>query len=477
MDTIIAETDVKARINAIFQHTKKIGVVLRSEPVEKRIERLQSLRKWIHQNRPAIHQAAYADFSKPAVEVDGTEIFHVLNEIKHASANLHDWTAPKKIDAPLTMLGTRSWIEYEPKGTCLIISPWNYPFSLAVGPLVSALAAGNAVILKPSELTPHVSALIRRMAADVFRDGSVSVIEGDATTAQTLLSLPFDHIFFTGSPAVGKLVMKAAAEHLTSVTLELGGKSPTIVTGSANLKDAAKRIIVSKFVNNGQTCIAPDYILVDKKVAQKLTAELISNLKYHFGADGKFDSSASYCRIVNNKHFNRLDDLLRDSIEGGAKIEFGGSVDSESRFFHPVILSAVAPSSRILQEEIFGPILPLVEYNDLDEAINFINGKPKPLALYIYTSKKSESKKVRQQTSSGAVAINDSAIHFLHHNLPFGGVNNSGIGKSHGYHGFLAFTNEKPVLKQKSGLTSIQVFYPPYSRLSKRIMDWFLKFF
>jgi aldehyde dehydrogenase (NAD+) len=477
MDTLIRETDVKANVNTLFQQAKKLAPLLRAEPIEKRAQRLQSLRKWIHANRPAIHKAAFNDFSKPAVEVDGTEIFHVLNEINHASAHLNDWTAPKKIDAPITMFGTRSWIEYEPKGTCLIISPWNYPFSLAAGPLVSALAAGNAVVLKPSELTPHVSALLRQMVADVFKDGSVSVIEGDAETAQALLSLPFDHIFFTGSPSVGKLVMKAAAEHLTSVTLELGGKSPTIVTDSANLKDAAKRIVVAKFINNGQTCIAPDYILVDKKVSQKFTAELISNLKNHFGDGGKFDTSASYCRIVNNKHFNRLDDLLRDAIEGGARIEFGGSMDSESRFFHPVILSSLNPSSRILQEEIFGPILPLVEYDHLDKAINFINDKPKPLALYIYTSKRSESKRIRQQTSSGAVVINDSAIHFLHHNLPFGGVNNSGIGKSHGYHGFLAFTNEKPVLKQKSGLTSIQVFYPPYTGMSKRIMDWFLKFF
>lgn len=476
MDTITA-TVPATDVQTVFAKTKATAALLRKEPVSKRIERLQLLRKWIHDNRSKIHQAAFADFSKPSVEVDGIEIFHVLNEIKHASDNLLDWTKAKKIDAPLTMLGTRSRIEFEPRGACLIISPWNYPFSLAIGPLVSALAAGNAVIIKPSELTKNVSSLIHQMVTEVFKDGSVTVVEGDADVAKALLRLPFDHIFFTGSPAIGKVVMKAAAENLTSVTLELGGKSPTIVTSSANINDAAKRIAVAKFVNNGQTCIAPDYVLVDKTVREKLIPALIAEIKKLFSDNGNFETSASYCRIVNDRHFKRLDELLKDAVESGAKIEFGGALDSLKRFFHPVVLSNVAASARVLEEEIFGPILPVIEFSDLDQAVAVINSRPKPLALYVYASRRSDIKKVIQETSSGAVAINDSAIHFLHHNIPFGGVNNSGIGKSHGYHGFLAFSNEKPVLKQKSGLTSIQVFFPPYTSLSRRLMDWFLKLF
>ncbi len=476
MDTLTVTTSSND-VKTVFANVKKIAAGLRREPVSRRIERLQELRKWIHLNRTRIHEAMFADFSKPAVEVDGTELFHVLNEIKHTCANLDQWTRPRKIDAPITMFGTRSRIEFEPRGACLIISPWNYPFSLAVGPLVSALAAGNAVIIKPSELTPNVSSVIRQMAMEVFKDGSVAVVEGDATVSQSLLALPFDHIFFTGSPAIGKVVMKAAAQNLTSVTLELGGKSPTIVTASANIRDAAKRIAVAKFINNGQTCIAPDYVLVQKTIKEKFVHAVIAEVKAMFSESGRFDTSSSYCRIVNDKHFRRLDDLLKDAVEGGAKIEFGGTLDAGTRFFHPIILSNVATSARILDEEIFGPILPLIEFNSIDEAIATINDKPKPLALYIYSSKNSETRKIIQETSSGAVAVNDSAIHFLHHNLPFGGVNNSGIGKSHGHYGFLAFSNEKPVLKQKSGLTSIQVFYPPYTAMSKRIMDWFLKFF
>lgn len=476
MDTIEARQLIEDT-QAVFQKLHANVGPLRKEPLARRIDRLKKLRKWIHANRSSIHEAMFNDFRKPALEVDGVEIFHVLNEIQHAINNLERWATPKKIDAPFTMLGTRSWIYYEPRGMCLIISPWNYPFSLAVGPLVAALAAGNAVIIKPSELTPNVSSLLTKMASEVFEENTVSVVEGDADVASSLLKLPFDHIFFTGSPAVGKIVMKAAAEHLTSVTLELGGKSPTIVTSSAKLSDAAKRIAVSKFVNNGQTCIAPDYLLVDEKTVDRFIPKLIAEVKALFSNNGDFQTSNAYCRIVNDKHFNRLNSLLQDALAKGARLDFGGNVDAGSRFFHPMILSNVSLESRLLDEEIFGPILPIVVYQSLDQALNLINSKPKPLALYVYTTRTSEREKVLKETSAGGVCINESAIHFLHGNLPFGGVNNSGIGKSHGYHGFLAFSNEKPVLKQKSGMTMIQLFYPPYTRASKVIMDWFLKLF
>jgi aldehyde dehydrogenase (NAD+) len=475
--SIQAHLPVVDQMKSAFLEQKGRISMLRNEPTKTRKERLKKLRLWIHENRPAIHQAMFADFQKASVEVDGIEIFHVLNEIKQALANLEDWAKPKKVDAPITMLGTRSFIQYEPRGICLIISPWNYPFSLAVGPLVSALAAGNTVILKPSEVTPNVSELISKMVKEIFEASVVSVVQGGPEVSQHLLSLPFDHIFFTGSPAIGKQVMKAAAENLTSVTLELGGKSPAIITHSANIKDAAKRVAVGKFVNNGQTCVAPDYLLIDERVASTFVAVLIEQTKELFSPTGEFEASESYCRIVNEKHFFRLNELLQDALQAGAKLEWGGNADQSTRFIHPMILTNVSLESRIMSEEIFGPILPIVTYRDLEEALSIINSKPKALGLYVFTQEKKVSNKVLRETSSGAVCVNDCAIHFLHHNLPFGGINNSGMGKSHGYHGFLAFSNEKPVLKQKSGFTSVQAFYPPYTSFSRKLMDWFLKLF
>jgi len=465
-------------LSDVFQKQKRQAQKLRTEPIGNRKERLKKLRQWIHKNRPAIHEAMFADFSKPPVEVDGIEIFHVLNEIKHTLDSLDQWVMPKKVDAPITMLGTRSFVQFEPRGVCLIISPWNYPFSLAVGPLISALAAGNAVMIKPSELTPNVSALLHRMATDVFEENVVAVCEGAQDTAQHLLSLPFDHIFFTGSPSVGKIVMKAAASNLTSVTLELGGKSPTIITDSSHLKDAAERTAVAKFVNNGQTCVAPDYVLVDEKIVDRFIPLLIAQIEKRFRAGAEsFEKSTSYCRIVNARHFTRVSELIRDAIERGAKIEFGGKLDATTRFIQPMVLTHVHLESKLLEEEIFGPVLPIVTYSKLEDAINFINQKPKALALYVFSNNRKTTDAVLQQTSSGAVCVNDCGIHFLHSNLPFGGVNNSGIGKSHGHYGFLAFSNEKPVMKQRRGMTSVKAFYPPYTETSRKLMDWFLKLF
>jgi aldehyde dehydrogenase (NAD+) len=414
----------------------------RTEPISNRRQRLKKLRGWIHNNRTAIQDAVYADFRRNPLETDGIEIFNVLSEIKHALSNLESWAAIKKIDAPITMLGTRSYIYYEPRGVCLIIAPWNYPFLLCVGPLVSALAAGNAVVLKPSELTPHVSAVVKRMSDELFDPAVVTTVEGGVDATQQLLKLPFDHIFFTGSPTVGKIVMKEAAENLTSVTLELGGKSPALITNSAILKDVANRTAAAKFVNNGQTCIAPDYVLVDEKIQDQFIHELIEQTKKLFTEKNEtFETSAHYCRIINDKNFDRLNALLQDAVAQGAQVKFGGSINAETRFIHPTILSAVPHSSKIMEEEIFGPILPVIGYKTLDEAIAIVNKKSKPLALYIFSSSKREQEKILSHTSAGGVCINDSAIHFFNSNLPFGGVNASGIGKAHGYHGFLAFSN------------------------------------
>jgi aldehyde dehydrogenase (NAD+) len=478
MVSTIEQKPVLERISTVFEGLKASSVTLRKDPVSSRRKRLESLRTWIKTNRTGIQQAIYSDFRKPSAEVDTTEIFPALDEIKQALDNLDRWTRPKKIDAPVTMLGTRAMITYEPKGLCLIISPWNYPFNLSIGPLVSALAAGNNVILKPSENTPHTSALIKRMSDEIFDASIVSVCEGGPEVSQALLKLPFDHIFFTGSPAIGKVVMKAAAENLTSVTLELGGKSPTIVTASARLNDAAQRIALAKFINNGQTCIAPDYVLVDERIAPEFIRKLKEQTQKLFSeSDKSIQASPHYARIVNQKHYTRLNSLLQDAIQKGAKLEWGGPVEPTERFIHPMILSQVPTDSLVMEEEIFGPILPVLTFQTLDAVIEAINKKPKPLALYFFGSNMQELQRVKQETSSGAICVNDAAIHFLHHNLPFGGVNNSGIGKSHGYHGFLAFSNEKPVLKQMNGLTSFSLFYPPYTPLVQRLINWMLKMF
>lgn len=469
---------IREEITNAFRRHRDFVPRLRQEPVGRRIERLRNLRGWIHKNRPVIQAAMYADFRKNPTEVDGIEIFYVLSEIKYALDNIEAWSAVKKVDATLPLLGTRSHIQYEPRGVCLIISPWNYPFSLCVGPLVSALAAGNAVMLKPSELTPHVAGVIKDMAEVLFEGEVVSVFEGDADVAGQLLKLPFDHIFFTGSPAVGKLVMKAASDNLASVTLELGGKSPVIVTESARIRETAQRIAFTKFLNNGQTCVAPDYILIDEKVKDHFIREIIEQTKNLFTEkDSPFEISPHYCRIVSDKHFQRLSLLLDDAVSRGAKPELSGRSDPDTRFIHPTILSHVEPDSLLMEQEIFGPILPIVSYHDLDEAIAIINNKPKPLGLYFFTQNKRDEVRILRETSAGGVCINDCGIQFMQHHLPFGGVNNSGLGKSHGHYGFLAFSNEKAVLKQRNGLTTIKAFHPPYTKWSKKIMDWFLKFF
>lgn len=476
--TIIEKNVAPSEILTVFQQKTTVFQSLRREPVSARKARLRKLRGWIKQNQDAIRQAMHADFRKPSAEVDTTEILPVLDEIKQAVENLDRWTRARKIDASLTMLGTRSVIMYEPKGVCLIISPWNYPFNLSAGPLVSALAAGNAAIVKPSEMTPNTSALIARMCKEVFTENEVSVFEGGTEVSRELLKLPFDHIFFTGSPSVGKVVMKAAAENLTSVTLELGGKSPTIVLPSANAREAAQRIAVTKFINNGQTCIAPDYVFAHESIAADLIGNLRKEIPARFGgSDKQIINSPDYARIVNEKHFSRLSDLLRDAESKGATVETGGQLEFSQRFFEPVVLSNVSPAARVMEEEIFGPILPVLTYRSLNEVIDYVNARPKPLALYIFGTNNREINKIKNETSSGTVCINDCAIQFLHPNLPFGGVNTSGIGKSHGYYGFLAFSNDKPVLRQRTGLTAFRFFYPPYTPGVQRLIGWILKLF
>jgi aldehyde dehydrogenase (NAD+) len=461
-----------------FQRLKTKSLQLRLQSVKERKKLLKEFLEFILTNRERIANAIHQDFKKPFGEIDLSEIYPVVSEIRYAIDHLDEWTDIKKVNAPINYIGTRSEIQIEPKGVCLIIAPWNFPFNLCFGPLVSCLAAGNTAIIKPSEMTPNTSALIAALVSEFFDEDIVKVIEGGAEVSTELLTYPFDHIFFTGSPAIGKIVMRAASEHLTSVTLELGGKSPTIIDEKAELKSAANRIAFGKFLNNGQTCIAPDYILVHEKVKDKFIELLKAEVVRLFGANGKVDESVqSYARIVNERHFTRLNQLLEDAILHGAKIELGGDVNSKTNFIHPMILSKVSPQARIMQEEIFGPLLPVLSYSTESEMVTMINSRPKPLALYIFSGNKHFQKDILSKISAGSACINDCVIQFTHPNLPFGGVNNSGIGKSHGYAGFLEFSNQKPVLKQLTRFSAISLLYPPYTAKMKNLINMMLKYF
>jgi aldehyde dehydrogenase (NAD+) len=378
----------------------------------------------------------------------------------------------------MTFLGTKAHVQYEPRGSSLIIAPWNYPFNLAVCPLISAISAGCTAIIKPSEMTPHVSSLIHLMIGELFEENHVCVLEGGLDASQALLAQPFDHIFFTGSPAVGKIVMRSASEHLGSVTLELGGKSPVIITKNADLKDAAKKIASTKFINCGQTCVAPDFVLIPRSVRPEFVNHLQEAITTLYDREGtRLELSPDYGRIVNERHFSRLNELVADASGKGAIIARGGKNIPDEKFIEPTILTHVSTAMSVMEDEIFGPILPIVDYEDLEQALDLVNEMPKPLALYAFSKSSKELNYIFQKTSSGGAVANDCILHFLHPELPFGGVNNSGIGKSHGHYGFLEFSNQKGVLKQRIGLTMASLLYPPYNKVKRMVIDGLLKYF
>lgn len=474
--TTTAATDV-AHIQSLFEEQKKNRLRVARQDAQARIEKLKTLRRVIMAHKVPIQKALQADFRKHPGETNLSEIFPVTNEIKHTIQNLEEWMQPQKVSAPLPLIGSQSYVLPEPKGVTLIIAPWNFPFNLTLMPLVSAVAAGNCAILKPSEFTPETTAVIKRVVKQVFEEDEVAVVEGGVETSQELLKLPFDHIFFTGSPRVGKLIMKAAAEHLTSVTLELGGKSPAIVDTSANLDEAAKKITWGKFINNGQTCIAPDYVLVHESIASQLVEKMRHQVEVFYGETEKSrQESPSYARIISDQHFNRLVKLMEDAEKEGARIPVGGHTDASERYIEPTILTHVSPESDVMQEEIFGPLLPVLTYSKLSEAIHFVNQKEKPLALYIFSGSRKVTSTVLAYTSAGGTCVNDAVVHYFHPNLPFGGVNNSGIGKSHGEYGFREFSNERAVLEQPFKYSAPQLMYPPYTEEVEQVIEFGVKF-
>ncbi len=461
----------------VFARQGVRALQLRSSSADERIAKIRRLRDAVMANTQAIYTAAYADFKKPPGEVDLAEILPVCVEANDAIRNLKRWMAPKRVWPTAMTLGTRSQVQTMPRGRCLIISPWNYPCTLTFGPLVSALAAGNTVIIKPSEMTPHLSALMARILRDTFAEDEVAVFEGEANVAQALLELPFNHIFFTGSPAVGKHVMAAAARHLASVTLELGGKSPTVIDASADIPLAAQNILWAKLGNAGQTCIAPDHVYVHASVKDAWIAACRAVLAKAYGASAAEQQQSPYlARIVNSRHTARLNGLLQDALTRGATVLTGGQVDETACYVAPTLLDGVPADARILQEEIFGPLLPIITFNSLDEVIDGINAGPNPLALYIYSRTDAHVQRLLRQTSSGGACVNHALLHFVHGKLPFGGVNNSGLGSAHGEYGFRAFSHEKAVLHSRTALAT-RLFSPgeipgTLRRLLKSALTW-----
>ena len=432
--------------------------------------RKESLKKLLHvitQNEEAIITALYNDFKKPAFEAVLTETNYVIGDLKKTIKNINSWAKPKKVWSSLLNFPSSDYIYSEPYGNVLILSPWNYPFQLALCPLVAAVAAGNKVTLKPSELTPHTSAIIAKIISETFPVKDVVVVTGDATIAANLLKKRWDYIFFTGSVGVGKIVAKAAAENLTPVTLELGGKSPCIVDETANLELSARRIVWGKIINAGQTCVAPDYILVHHKMKDTFVKFLIQEIEKALGPNP--EESPDYARIINLKNWQRQLSLLENQT-----ILYGGQATQDSLYLSPTLLDEPKMDSLVMKEEIFGPILPILSYKSEDDIDKIISSFDKPLSLYLFSENKFFINTVLQKYSFGGGCINDTVIHLVNNNLPFGGVGNSGMGAYHGKLSFDIFSHKKSIVKRGTWL-DIPLRYAPYGdklKAIRKLLKW-----
>jgi aldehyde dehydrogenase (NAD+) len=437
--------------------------------IESRRGQLRQLRALFTEQEDRLVDALVADIGKPRLDAYITDIAFTINEIDHTLKHLDSWTKVSKVKMPLTSRPGKATLRPEPLGTVCIIAPWNYPVQLLFGPLVPALAAGNTALLKPSEVTPSVSALIEELVPKYFDPSTVAVVTGGIDETTVLLQQRFDHIFYTGSGNVGRIVMRAAAEHLTPVTLELGGKSPAIVAADADIAVAAKRIAWAKFLNAGQTCVAPDYVLVDASVEDRFTTALADAVTSFYGDDPR--QSNDYARIVNEHHHDRLMKLL----DGGGydATVIGGTGDRASRYLAPTVLAGVKPDAAVMDEEIFGPILPVLPVSDVDEAIRFVNDRDKPLALYAFSSDDNTLEHIVANTSAGGVTLNHAVLHLTVADLPFGGVGESGMGSYHGKWGFDTFSHAKAVL-DKPTRPDPSLMYPPYTNIKKRIIRKFM---
>ncbi len=426
---------------------------------------LERLRDLVQEREEQLLDALAADFGKPRFEAWTTELGYVVSDINHTLAHLSAWMQPDRVGTPLAFKPGSSHVVAEPVGVACVIAPWNYPVQLLLAPMVAAIAAGNAVVGKPSELAPHASATVSKLIDDIG-DPAVSVVQGGVAETSELLAQRFDHILYTGNSRVARIVMRAAAENLTPVTLELGGKSPAVVSRHANVKVAARRIAWGKFINAGQTCIAPDYVLVDRSVHDELVAAIGTSIDEFYGGDPQ--GSADYTRIVNEPHFHRLEKLL-DS----GKVAIGGTTDVDTRYIAPTVLTGVTVDDPVMGEEVFGPILPIIAVDSVTEAIAFVQQRAqdgdKPLALYTFSDSDDENEQVIAGTSSGGVCVNGTLLHFSNPNLPFGGVGESGMGSYHGKFGFDTFSHRRGVHTRSTRMDPAMM-YPPYTAKKQKLV-------
>lgn len=462
MDSIIQE-----KVAELLNKHKGFFETGKTRDIDFRLTQLDKLKKAILKNENEILDSLNKDLGKSQFEGYTTEVGILLDSIGFAVKNLKKWSKAKRVKTPITHFGSKSYIYYEPYGTVLIIGPFNYPFQLIFEPLLGALTAGNCAVIKPSTFTPNVSKIVSKIISETFDERYVSVIEGNREVTTALINSPFDYIFFTGSVEVGKVVMEAAAKNLVPVTLELGGKSPCIVDKSANLEVAAKRIAWGKYLNLGQTCVAPDYLLIHRDIKNKFIELIKKYIKEFYGENPK--ESKDYGKIINEKHAKRIAELIDKD-----KVILGGEYDLENLYISPTIMDRVTWQDKVMGEEIFGPILPILEYENVDDAIKMINQHPKPLALYVFTEDSNVEQRLIKNCSYGGGCVNDTITHLATPHLPFGGVGNSGIGSYHGEMSFKTFSHSKSVLKKSTSI-DMKFLYPPYDSRKLKLIKKFLK--
>lgn len=454
-------------LNSETQNVRDFFQTQSTKDIKFRKKYLKALKKSIKKHEPDILDALKSDLGKNKVEAYATEVGFVMKELSYIIKELKNWAKTKSVTTPMMQFPAKSFIKYEPYGTVLIIGPFNYPFQLVMSPLIGALAAGNCAVVKPSEMTPQTSMVVQEILEEVFPEDYVKVIQGEKEVTSQLLDERFDYIFFTGSTKVGQIVYEKASKHLTPVTLELGGKSPVIIDDTSNLKVAAERIAFGKFMNAGQTCVAPDYVIIDNTVKMKFVKALQATIQEFYGA--QIEQSEDFGRIVNDNHFNRLVNIIEDSRQ---QVIYGGESNADELFVAPTIILDPKLSDSVMQQEIFGPILPIIGYDTFNEVYDIVEQYEKPLALYLFTEDSDQITAVFNRLSFGGGCVNDTILHLANPNLPFGGVGHSGIGSYHGKYSFELFSHEKSYITKSTKLES-GLLFPPYKGKFKYVKQLF----
>lgn len=458
---------LKEQIEQTVEKQREFYSTHKTRSLKYRVENLKKLKNAILLNIDELYEAFYKDLRKSKTEAYGTEIGLVLSELSLFIKKTKRWGKPRRVHTGLLNFKSVSYIYPEPFGHILIVSPWNYPFLLLFQPLVAAIATGNVVTMKTSPYVPEIAKVMEKIISSTFDEEYISFFNGGRDVNKALLEHKYDYIFFTGSPYLGQIVMEKASKYMTPITLELGGKSPTIVDKDANINIAAKRIAWGKHINSGQTCVAPDYLFLHKDVKEKFLKKYVEYVTKFYGEN--IQESPDFPRIVNEANVERLQELLKSG-----NLYFGGKVDVEDRFVHPTVLTEVTDDSPVMQQEIFGPILPVMDFENIDEVINYVNSKPKPLAFYYFSESKKKQNYVLTRTSSGGGCVNDTIMHLSNHNLPFGGVGNSGMGNYHGKFGFDTFSNLRAILNKATWI-DVPVRYGPFKPITIKLFKLFLK--